>query len=196
MCKCVSYPRVSDETRFTSTSSRTPSLTRSCLISFTPGWSRPSTSTSTMQMSSRFVVLHIVLICDGFCVVYKKSLCVFVSLRCPGSRTNITLVSTVWWNWCWPRLCPRICRRSSYWTRTSRLPPISLSCGSSSTSLKVLFSSEGNGQVSQETEINLEKITELWTKVDRIHRFCRIAVAIKSLKIPFQIFSYIASHLA
>lgn len=161
-CKCLFC--MSDETPFTSTSSRTPSLTRSCPIFFTPGWSRPFTSTSTTQMSLRFaclllmLLMNVVLLCDVFWDVYNKSyMCVFVSLRCPGSLTNITLASTVWWNWCWPRLCRPICRRSSCWTRTSRLPLISLSCGSSSTSFKVLFSSEGNGQVSQETEIKDEK---------------------------------------
>lgn len=59
------------------------------------------------------------------------------SLRCHGFLTNITLESTVWWNWCSPRHFHPICRESSFWTQISHLPPTSLNCGLSSTSSKV-----------------------------------------------------------
>lgn len=61
----------------------------------------------------------------------------FFSLKCHGSRTNITLESTAWWSLCSLKHCHPTCSELLFWTQTSHLPLILLNFGLSSISLKV-----------------------------------------------------------
>lgn len=84
------------------------------------------------------VILIYWLLCKAHIIDPHPALLWRFSLKCHGSLINTTRGSTGWWNWSSPRLCHQICSESSSWTRTSPLPPTSLSSGPSSTSSKVM----------------------------------------------------------